>query len=194
MHPSVLTWKRILAALVLALALPANAENDAEGYNEYTIRPTHIPKDAPKFDDFPAEAYAGPNAEPDLRSSRQSRLFRTRLKEWAREKPNFAGHYILAGWGCGTDCTTLAIIDARTGKVYHPPGATLNVAVNVHHSLLAEGDRWHSSGAVRYRPDSRLLVLIGNPEEKKENRGISYYVWDKNRLKRIRFVPTPPYP
>lgn len=184
----------ISLAIALILALPARAEIDAEGYDEHTIRPSHIPKNAPKFEDFPAAIYSGPNAAPNVRSSRRSWQYRTRLKDWARAKPNFAGHYILASWGCGTDCSTITIIDAITGKIYHPTGATFNVAVNIYYSLLRDGDLWHASGAVKFRPDSRLLVLIGNPEEKDENRGISYYVWEADTLTRIRLVRTPRRP
>jgi hypothetical protein len=31
--------------------------------------------------------------------------------------PNFAGHYTVALWGCGTSCQSFAIIDAKTGAV-----------------------------------------------------------------------------
>ena len=79
-------------------------------------------------------------------------------------------------------------------KIYHPEGATYNDATNVHDALLEPGDVWHASGAIWYRPDSRLLVLIGMPEERVEDRGISYYVWSGGALKRIRFVPKGWYP
>jgi hypothetical protein len=184
-------------ALAFALMSTAAFAVDDEGYNEYTIRPSDIPKDAPRFEDYPAKPYHGRNAAPDVRSHPDSRMFRTRLKAWAKEKPNFAGHYILATWGCGTDCTQISIIDARTGKIFFPSGARANAAVNVHHDLLGGGDifqLWHGSGAVRYRADSRLLVLIGMPEESVKNRGISYFVWENERLRRIRFIPKAWYP
>jgi hypothetical protein len=188
----------LIAALVwLAFAHSSLAAVDAEGYNEYTIRPSDVPSDAPRFEDYPAKPYRGSNATPDLRSHRDSREYRTRLRAWAEEKPNFAGHYILANWGCGTDCTRIAIIDARSGKIFHPRGATTNEAVNIHHALLGGGnvvDLWHGTGAVWHRVDSKLLVLIGAPEGNYENRGISYFVWDDNKLTRVRFVHRPWYP
>jgi hypothetical protein len=123
-------------------------------------------------------------------------MYRTQLRGWAKEKPNFAGHYILATWGCGTGCTQIAIIDAITGKVFHPPGARTNSVVNVHHELLVAGEssaRRADFGALRYSTDSRLLVLIGAPEDRVENRGISYFVWENDVLRRIRFVPKASY-
>lgn len=181
--------RTLLAVFLLAYVAAASAASDNEGYNEVTIRPSDIPTDAPRFEDFPAEAYSGRNAVPNLQSDATTRMFRSRLAQWAKERPNFAGHYILATWGCGTDCTQISIIDAKTGRIFHPAGVTTNVAVNVHHELLEGGDLWHASGAIKFRYDSRLLVLFGMPEERTKDRGISYYVWERNRLRLVRFVP-----
>jgi hypothetical protein len=35
--------------------------------------------------------------------------------------PNFAGHYIVVQWGCGTSCVMMVIVDALTGKIYDIP-------------------------------------------------------------------------
>jgi len=52
----------------------------------------------PHFKDYAvSEVYKGANAPVVLK--RDDRTFRTRLREASKEKPNFAGHYILtAGW------------------------------------------------------------------------------------------------
>jgi hypothetical protein len=47
-----------------------------------------------EFGDYPvAEKYRDKNAPVVL--SKKDRIYRTRLKEAAKQKPNFAGHYIL---------------------------------------------------------------------------------------------------
>ncbi|HGN1514084.1 hypothetical protein G7032_06650 [Pseudomonas monteilii] len=38
-----------------------------------------------------------------------------------KQKPNFAGHYVLDSFGCGTGCMASAIVDLRTGAVYRAP-------------------------------------------------------------------------
>ncbi|MDB5863546.1 MAG: hypothetical protein JWO70_1352 [Betaproteobacteria bacterium] len=184
----------VLAFAFALVSLPAFGADD-EGYDEYTIRQSDIPKDAPRFRDYAAKRYTGANAAPDVRSDPRSRRYRTQLKGWAREKPNFAGHYILATWGCGTSCTEIAVIDAITGKVFHPPGARSNHIEDVHSEVLVEGkegERRSDFGALHYRADSRLLILFGTPDGRTENRGISYFVWEHDRLTRIRFVPKAP--
>jgi len=177
--------RHILPALALVLGSPA-------AFGADTIRLSDIPKDAPRSQDYPAKPYDGPNAIADVRSDPRSRMYRTQLRGWATEKPNFAGHYILATWGCGTGCTQIAVIDALTGKVFHPAGARTNSVADVHEELLVGGDsspRRADFGALQYSVDSRLLVLIGTPEERAENRGISYFVWESDSLRRVRLVP-----
>lgn len=58
----------------------------------------------------------------DFTSNSDAALFRTTITEQAKEGPNFAGHYTVATWGCGTECEGYAIIDTITGKivVYEP--------------------------------------------------------------------------
>jgi hypothetical protein len=180
----------MLVIIVLCRPQALIADDTEDGWDENTIRPSDIPADAPRFEDYPAKLYTGRNAAPDLKSHPQSRLYRTRLKAWSREKPNFAGRFILATWGCGTDCTQIAIIDAKTGRIFHPRGATSNSAVNVHDALFQPGKSiWYGSGAVWYRLDSRLLVLIGGPED--GDRGIWYFSWEKDHLVKLRFIPRP---
>lgn len=180
---------RVFATLMAAAALcgaaaQTSAATAADGYNEVTIRPSDLPANAPKFDDYRAEVYDGANAAPDLKSHPRSRLFRTRLAEAAKQPVNFAGHFVIAGWGCGTSCSGLAIIDVRTGKVFHPKGFTTVDATNIHDELQP----------LTYRKDSTLLVLIGSPEERTEDRGIYFMRWRNNRLETLRFIKRAWYP
>jgi hypothetical protein len=85
--------------------------------------------------------------------------------------------------------------DAISGKVFHPSEARSNYIDDVDPDVLEDGqpgDRRADFGALHYRPDSRLLVLFGAPNGRVENKGISYFVWDHERLARIRFVRKAP--
>lgn len=179
----------LLAFLLFAFATTANAEVSNDDYNEITIRLSDVPADGPRFDSFRVPVYKGPNGTPDLTSDSQTRMYRTRIKEWAKAKPNFAGHYILATWGCGTECLQITIIDAKTGKVFHPSGVTSNAANNVDDKLLEGKPRWPNEGSIKFQANSKLLMLFGMPEEDTTRRGIYYFVWRDNRLSLVRFVP-----
>src|SRR5512140_2109705 len=74
----------------------------------------------PTFSKYPAAVEKPRVKSVDFRHDASARSFRTRLTEAFRGGVNFAGHYVLVGWGCGTGCTNGAIIDTRTGKVIWP--------------------------------------------------------------------------
>lgn len=177
------TVRAVMLIAVTATGFASRAEVVDEkdfNYNEVTIRPSDYPHDAPRFEHFPVEVFRGVNALPDLKSHPRSRLYRTRIRDAAKLQPNFAGHYVLTSWGCGTDCSEIAIIDVIDGKVYHPPGFTYFQFQNIHYKL--------SDRAFKHRDDSELLIIAGFPEERTKDRGISFLVWRDNKFKRVRFV------
>ncbi|MBT0895453.1 hypothetical protein KI811_16735 [Geobacter hydrogenophilus] len=127
----------------------------------------------PEFRNYPvAGKFTGKNAP--LQLGRKDRMFRTRLKEAARQKPNFAGHYILTTWGCGMECLMGAVIDARTGKVYRIP-----------FTLCCWGDEGSETFVpVEFRLDSKLIIFSGVRDEKQGAEGKHFYTFENNR-----FVP-----
>jgi hypothetical protein len=132
-------------------------------------------KSLPRFEDFPVrENFRGKPARLKL-TTREARMFRTRLRENAEEDVNFAGHYVAATWGCGSACASFAIIDARTGQVYFPS------------ILRLVGGFGYSQNLIQFRKDSRLLIVEGMPNDEGYV-GRYYYVWKNNRLKLIRAV------
>src|ERR1044071_2168521 len=74
----------------------------------------------PDFSSYPASVEKTRARAIDFKASPDARTFRTRLSEALVDGVNFAGHYVIAGWGCGTGCISGAIIDARNGRVFWP--------------------------------------------------------------------------
>lgn len=166
----------------------ANAANNEQYFDEHTIRASDIPSNAPTFDQYSVSApYKGPVAAPDVKSHPLSRLFRTMIRDGAKRGPNFAGHYTLVFWGCGTSCAALAIVDAKTGKVFHLKNLQTIDSINVAFEEIDPPD----GHLLKFRRDSKLLVLIGGINEDPALRGISYFLWEHERLRRIRFVHKP---
>jgi len=178
-----------LSLLLLLSVLPALA-GDEDSSDVHTVRAADFPANPPRFEQFPVrEIYAGPLAKPDVRSPMRSRIFRTMIREGAKSGVNFAGHYSIVSWGCGSGCQGLAVVDAMSGKVHHPANllAVDNNNVN-YEDFVNEAGEWD---LLRFRSDSRLIVVIGGINEEPARRGISYFVWENDRLKRIRFMPKP---
>jgi len=104
------------------------------------------------------------------------------IKDQTKSGPNFAGHYTIASWGCGSmSCTSFAIVNNITGDVYLPFGA-----FSVYVSSIDQAEP-----TVDYRRNSQLLIVVGTMAlEKGQDRiGKQYYVWEKNRLRLILFIP-----
>jgi hypothetical protein len=115
----------------------------------------------PRFEDYPATGpYRGHNAP--LVLTKKDAGSRTRLREAATRKPNFAGHYVLTTWGCGAECVMGAAIDANTGHVHWLPFTICCWKADVTQPIAA-------------RLDSRLIVFTGARNEKEGDEGTHYY-------------------
>src|SRR2546421_312769 len=131
----------------------------------------------PEFKDYPAsEPHRGKRAPSIL--TREDIRFRTRLKEAAKMKPNFARHYILTAWGCGAECLMGAVIDAKTGKVHWIPFTICCWGADVDQSFKP----------IDYRLDSSLVVFSGARNEKAADNGKHYYKFEKNHFVLIRSI------
>jgi hypothetical protein len=139
----------------------------------------------PSFGRYPAAVEKARARAIDFKFSPDARLFKTRLSTALKGGINFAGHFVVAGWGCGTGCISGAIIDARNGRV-HWPVQLYAMATGI------DGDNYVDK-PVEYRKSSRLLVLRGSPGVKdgdaEKPNGDYYYEWRNNDLRLIKFIP-----
>jgi len=186
-----------LAALLCA-ATPVCADA-IPPWCQYAL--SDAPQNAPRF-----ERYAVPVARVahapriDLAGNRRARDFRTRLREAAEEGaksgPNFAGHYALASWGCGTGCLDWALVDLKTGKVSTDEAMFSLENNRIDFQREKDDDAYakrrratYEFGVLLYRPDSALLVTLGTPNEDEARDGMAYYRWTGKTFRRIAFYP-----
>jgi len=142
----------------------------------------------PKFAAYPATVEKAKAKSIDFKKNPDALTFRTRLTDGLKRGVNFAGHYIVVGWGCGTGCISGAILDARTGNVFWPEQFN---ALGVWY-----GGEEYTAEPVAYRKNSRLLIITGVPAQKSDAvtekpSGVYYYEWKNNRLRQVKFVPKP---
>lgn len=90
------------------------ADEDSTSHNEVTTVCDLVVKDQQKTD---IESYTGEPAPINFESNPDAKLFRTTITNQVEEGVNFAGHYTVATWGCGTSCTGYAIVDVMTGNI-----------------------------------------------------------------------------
>jgi hypothetical protein len=135
-------------------------------------------KPRPKFSDFPVkDIYRGEPARPVI--TKEFRYFRTSIRRGARSDVEFAGHYTVPRWGCGTFCDGFVVVDSVSGKVYDGLGAS---------GLPVTWVEEHGSDAIErmeFHPDSRLMKINACPGE--ANCGLyDYEMVDGTGLKLIR--------
>ncbi|HYX72693.1 MAG TPA: hypothetical protein VE732_07980 [Nitrososphaera sp.] len=138
----------------------------------------------PTFTQYAARVERIKSVKVNLRSHKNAKTFRTNLRNAAREAVNFAGHYILTTWGCGTNCSQSAIIDARNGRVFFPDqleGAGFGFC-----------ELPDDTEPIVYKANSRLLVLSGfkGGDLNLENGrcGIYYLEWTGTKFRQVHFV------
>jgi hypothetical protein len=140
-------------------------------------------KKLPEFKDYAASVYYGKAHAPILVTS-LDRSYRTRIRAAAAKGPNFAGHYALARWGCGSGCHEFVIIDLKTGAVYDLSFDR----VEFHYGSTDDNPGWQCfSDLVMHRPDSSLLVVEGCLWAKQCGR--TYFVMESGRLRQVAYDP-----
>jgi hypothetical protein len=151
---------------------------------------------APRFEDYAVAIRRAKVAPLDLqRSHPLARTYRTTIRQQLREEGiNFAGHYTLASAGCGTGCSIVAIVDARTGRAYVPK------ELDGWTSIVGDYEPPEGEEVWTFSAGSRLLRAVGRPnigragEERHGASGIYYYAWTNNRLRLVKFTPVGSYP
>lgn len=137
----------------------------------------HAKNNVPQFADYPIKSvYTGKAAQLDL-SDGSARMFRTRLRDALKEKPDFAGEYVTTMWGCGASCRMYSFVNKRTGKLLQ----------------AGFGGEENAEDVVATRPNSKLLVT------QEENRNADYeivnlttrfYILENGKLKLLKSMKT----
>jgi len=131
---------------------------------------------APQFESYATKAdVITKNAEVRI-TGKMERTYITRLRYAAKQKPNFAGHYILTAWGCGASCLVPVAIDARTGVV-----VWLNFSVCC---WPLDVDK-----PLEFKLTSTLLIVRGSRNE--NGGGTYYYVLKDQRFSLLKAEENP---
>jgi len=146
-----------------------------------------VQENAPQFSDYHVDqVFSGKNHSLIMDSF--GKEYKTRLRDAiAHGKPDFAVHYIVTGWGCGSSgCNTGAIIDAITGKVYPFP-----VAISSVYPLKPEFENENGQELI-YKINSRLMIFAGNIDGAAQGDGsdaIEFYEFKDGKFIFIKSMP-----
>ncbi len=120
------------------------------------------------------KAETGIKAAINFGSNPIAQRYRTIMTEKYDElEVNFASHYVIITWGCGSGCVTGAMVDTRDGSVYSMP----------------EDKEWGGNGTyIDSKKESEILLTVAVAQsptgEVEETR--KYWEWDEG-LKMFEF-------
>jgi hypothetical protein len=118
-----------------------------------------IQRPRPQFTDYAVkEIYHGKPARAII--PKDWRMYRTMIRNGAASDVEFAGHYTVPRWGCGTDCNVFVIVDSLSGRVYD--GFELAGLP----ATLTEKHESTDIARMEFRSDSRLLKINACPNGK----------------------------
>jgi len=103
-----------------------------------------------------------------------SRTFKTVIRKEVAAGANFADHYTLASWGCGSGCMAFSIVNDLDGTVYDFPYTVSSFGI------------WDSG--VAWRRDSNAVHVVGSLNEG-NNLADRWYVWDGKKLNKVSEKP-----
>ena len=129
--------------------------------------------DTPAFEDYQVAVATSQKASNLKLSTKESRRYASQLRYAAKQSMNFAGHYILASWGCGAGCVMGGVIDVKSGHVVMLPFTVSDWPLDVTEPLS-------------FKKDSRLLVVQGSRNE--QNPGTYYYRFDGNKFSLLKSI------
>lgn len=116
------------------------------------------------FAKFPVkDVFVGPHARPNIASSPDARRFKTTILRDYTGKADFAGHFQVVSWGCGSNCHVLALVDTKTGKITFAP------------SSAALGAEYHLDSAL-FIIDPTTMMEEGDSTFYQSD----YFVWDES--------------
>jgi hypothetical protein len=134
-----------------------------------------INSDLLTFKHYPAEADFRERPAKPLLVNRKEHAYRTQIRQQASKGPNFAGHFTIAKWGCGSPCLAFVIVDSKSGNVYDPGFS------------VACADQSGMDASIDFKLMSRLIKATGFSKE--FGCGTDFYEWDGKELNLIHFEP-----
>lgn len=193
------------ATLGISCAAPITSE-DISATNQSLVSPSPTPTlngedivsfdvladrlKLPKPEDYPVserEVFEGTPVSVKVVGKRVA-TYKTVISEGAKRGPNFAGHYTVVTWGAGMGNFSIAVVDARDGRVFFMPFD------GVGHAGYGFNFETGAETNPAFRIDSKLIAFSGCPGKEYtgctdwDKEGFYLYSFENERFTLRKFV------
>lgn len=150
--------------------LPSETVRDLDqALNRNPDRPDDLELGAPRFSEYPARVLAPITPyQFDPGSHPEGVQWESAARAAAVHGVNFAGHWLVVANSCGERCSSYALVEWPTGRIFVPD------ALRAVSSALP----CNRTQPVQHRADSRLLTVTQSDDHSVVSR---YYLWDETR-------------
>ncbi len=128
-YPNYISYKNSYNHVIL---LDRSPKNQVHVYKRY--------QPLAPFEDYLVDVYQGVLKEPNFETNPKYKRFITRIINECKEGINFAGHYTMVTWGCGSPCQRGAIVDRKTGKIYDGIETTYGVDFRKNSNMVVKNE------------------------------------------------------
>ncbi len=150
--------------------------------------PSERNKSSPKFEDYPVTEVFEGNAAPlqpitaeekAISQDATTAIERRRAPDGSKlNLPNFAGHYLIIVGPNAPDYMQAVVVDLSTGRVFQPPFAGEGGSSASYFSIPMDPVDFEG---VKFRLDSKLLVLPRSSSDRNRGYAAYYFIWDNNK-------------
>jgi hypothetical protein len=132
-------------------------------------RPDDLELGAPRFSEYSVRVETpGAAFRFDPASHPEAGKWESAIRGVAAHGINFAGHWLVVGINCGEHCTSYALVEWSSSRIFAPDALR----------AVAGGLPCERAQSVQHRADSRLLTVIQPDDRSVVAR---YYLWDEAR-------------
>jgi hypothetical protein len=112
------------------------------------------------------KVFHGKSATPDVTKSALGRQYQSVIRNHVAGPAEFAGHYRVAEYGCGSTCHSFIVVDMISGKVFPGPSAALGADFQTQSRLFVTDPSSLDVNGFRERMGIRSVSFAWNERSK----------------------------
>lgn len=155
---------QLIIGLCLSILITGFAASTMPKERTVTLNAVRFCITAPELEEYPileADAFDGRVANVRFSGHDELLPYAATIVDTASRGVNYAGHYVVAEWGCGLNCQDHAVIEAKTGKIVASDLVTkFGASYDINSRLLILNPRFSRIASLTQATTSRTYYYL----------------------------------